>query len=106
MDALADAFPTIQCKVDEVKNTLYQMTAQRQASTCKDMVTFWDVFDFLEVEEKSSVNHSIVPKLIGLNLNQFAEIAATRRQKIPELKELRLLLKSGKIHRYIGQKNS
>ncbi|MBM7070583.1 toprim domain-containing protein [Shewanella sp. 202IG2-18] len=107
MDALADTFSVTQSKSEEIKDALYKMASQRQTATSKDnslLETFWDVYDFLEMEEVASVNHSRDPKLIAISLNQFAEVAASRKQKLPELNDLRRQLKLGKTHRYIGQK--
>ncbi|RLV58616.1 bifunctional DNA primase/helicase [Parashewanella curva] len=65
---------------------------------------FWEVYDFLEGENGCVVNHSRDPKFIAINLNQFSEEATVRKQKLPLLNELKVLLKDSKLHKFIGRK--
>ncbi len=65
---------------------------------------FWEVYDFLEGEDGMVVNHSRDPQYIAINLNQFAEEATVRKQKLPPLNELKVLLKECRAHKYLGRK--
>lgn len=40
-------------------------------------------------EHEQRLNHAINPELIAINLNQFAQYAADKRQQIPALSDLK-----------------
>ncbi|OBZ19670.1 bifunctional DNA primase/helicase [Pseudomonas protegens] len=81
------------------------MANERQAAITTDpqeLNDFWQVFDYLEsLPGAPLVNHSKNPGVIAINLNQFAEVAAEHRQRIPDLATLRRLLKDGRTHKLI-----
>ncbi|WP_439856441.1 toprim domain-containing protein [Pseudomonas yamanorum] len=72
------------------------MALERQSAISADhplVAEFWDVYDYLEsLGEGPQVNHSTDPKLIAINLNEFAELASIHRQNLADLKTLRSLL--------------
>ncbi|RLV60409.1 bifunctional DNA primase/helicase [Parashewanella curva] len=93
--------------VDQTIQVLKSMAKERQQVTSKEipqLQLFWDIFEFLESEQINSVNHARDPELIAINLNQFSEIASSRKQQMPILSELKRLLKLSKLHPFIGQK--
>ncbi|MBE8168100.1 MAG: toprim domain-containing protein [Shewanella sp.] len=65
---------------------------------------FWEIFDFLEGDNGKVVNHSRDPQYIAVNLNQFAEEATNRKQKLPLLNELKTLLKDCRTYKFVGRK--
>ncbi|RLV59465.1 bifunctional DNA primase/helicase [Parashewanella curva] len=107
MEAMAIIFQLPQWQVEETQQLLEAIAKERQQATSRDhpqLQLFWDVYEFLESEQVNSVNHARDPQLIAINLNQFAEAAAARKQHIPLLSELKRLLKISRIHSFIGQK--
>ncbi|RYV04141.1 bifunctional DNA primase/helicase [Shewanella sp. OPT22] len=65
---------------------------------------FWEVYEFLEGDDDKVVNHSRDPQFLAINLNQFAEESAVRKQKIPLLSDLKTLLKDSRTHKFVGRK--
>lgn len=72
------------------------MALERQSAISADhplVAEFWEVYEYLEsLGEGPQVNHSTDPKLIAINLNEFAELASIHRQNLADLKTLRSLL--------------
>ena len=100
MMALVDCLCLV-CPLDEnqVVTTHQQLTTmalERQSAISADhplVAEFWEVFEYLEsLGEGPQVNHSADPKLIAINLNEFAEKASVHRQNLADLKTLRALL--------------
>ncbi|KQW12003.1 toprim domain protein [Pseudomonas sp. Root401] len=98
--ALVDCLCLI-CPLDEnqrvtTHQALTAMALERQSAISADhplVAEFWDVYEYLEsLGEGPQVNHSIDPKLIAINLNDFAEKASDHRQNLADLKTLRTLL--------------
>lgn len=63
---------------------------------------FWDIFEFINGDDRPVLDHSQDDNLIAINLNHFAEIAFERRQSIPPLTELKRLLKNSRAHKFLG----
>ncbi|NWB91631.1 toprim domain-containing protein [Pseudomonas agarici] len=98
--ALVDCLSLV-CPLDEnqlatTHQALTIMALERQAAISADhplVAEFWQVYEYLEsLGEGPQVNHSTDPKLIAINLNEFAERASEHRQSLAELKILRTLL--------------
>lgn len=109
MMALVDCLCLI-CPLDEnqVVTTHQQLTAmamERQSAISADhplVAEFWEVYEYLEsLGEGPQVNHSIDPKLIAINLNEFAEKASEHRQNLADLKTLRPLLINSRSHKWL-----
>ena len=100
MLALLDCLRLV-CPLDEnqlatPQQHLVTMALERQSAISADhplVAEFWEVYDYLEsLGEGPQVNHSTDPKLIAINLNEFAEKAGEHRQNLADLKTLRALL--------------
>lgn len=98
--ALVDCLRLV-CPLDEnqvvtTQQALTVMALERQSAISADhplVAEFWEVFEYLEsLSEGPQVNHSTDPKLIAINLNDFAEKASEHRQNLADLKTLRGLL--------------
>lgn len=98
--ALVDCLRLV-CPLDEnqvvtTQQALTVMALERQSAISADhplVAEFWEVFEYLEsLGERPQVNHSTDPKLIAINLNEFAEKASEHRQNLADLKTLRGLL--------------
>ncbi|MEH6564594.1 MAG: toprim domain-containing protein [Halopseudomonas sp.] len=105
VDCLAHVVHLTDAQRIEVELTLKRMAVERQEAINADnsqVAEFWEAYEYLEsLSDEPKVNHSADPTLIAINLNEFAQLAANHRQQIPELKDLRKLLKDSRTHKYI-----
>lgn len=79
------------------------MAKERQLAINADhpmVVEFWELYEYLN-SHAGALNHSRNEGLIAVNLNDFAEAAANRRQKVPDLAELKRHLKTSKCPKFI-----
>jgi energy-coupling factor transporter ATP-binding protein EcfA2 len=107
--ALVDCLRLV-CALDDnqvatTQQALICMALERQAAISADhplVAEFWEVFEYLEsIGEGPQVNHSIDPKLIAINLNEFAEMASVHRQNLGDLKTLRGLLVNSRSRKWV-----
>jgi hypothetical protein len=107
--ALVDCLRLV-CPLDDnyvatTQQALMSMALERQAAISADhplVAEFWEVFEYLEsLGEGPQVNHSTDPKLIAINLNEFAEKASEHRQNLADLKTLRGLLVNSRSHKWL-----
>ena len=107
--ALVDCLRLV-CALDDnqvatTQQALMCMALERQAAISADhplVAEFWEVFEYLEsLGEGPQVNHSIDPKLIAINLNEFAEMASVHRQNLGDLKTLRGLLVNSRSRKWL-----
>ncbi|MGV6473561.1 toprim domain-containing protein [Azotobacter vinelandii] len=111
MMALVDCLRLVCPLTDEMLHVTQQqlmtMALERQAAINSDhplVAEFWEVYEYLEsTGESPQVNHSADPKLIAINLNQFAEKASEHRQNLADLKTLRPLLKDCRSHKLLHE---
>ncbi|MBB1625195.1 toprim domain-containing protein [Achromobacter sp. UMC71] len=88
---------------------LPQLAANRQQviGTDHPMVQdFWDSYSYLngDDEQAPALNHSCNDDEIAVNLNHFVEAAATHRQQVPALHELKKVLRTSRLHKFLGVK--
>ncbi len=91
-------------QISQTQTLLTQLAIEREYASGADhpqVQEFWDVYEFLEGEDGHIVNHSLDNQLIAINLNQFAEEAVARKQRMPLLSDLKTALKAGRKHKYI-----
>ena len=107
--ALVDCLRLV-CPLDDnhvatTHQALMVMALERQAAISADhplVAEFWEVYEYLEsLGEGPQVNHSTDPKLIAINLNEFAEKASEHRQNLADLKTLRGLLINSRSHKWL-----
>jgi len=107
--ALVDCLRLV-CPLDDnhvatTHQALMVMALERQAAISADhplVAEFWEVYEYLEsLGEGPQVNHSTDPKLIAINLNEFAEKANEHRQNLADLKTLRVLLVNSRSHKWL-----
>lgn len=93
--------------VKQIHLEIMILAQQRQQAISDDhplIAEFWDVFDYLEnLEEESSVNHSLDPDFIAINLNEMYEKAAIRRQSLAEPRVLRALLEDSRRYKLVAK---
>lgn len=107
--ALVDCLRLV-CPLDEnqvvtTQQALTVMALERQSAISADhplVAEFWEVYEYLEsLGEGPQVNHSTDPKLIAINLNEFAEKASEHRQNLADLKTLRGLLVNSRSRKWL-----
>jgi hypothetical protein len=64
------------------------------------VVEFWELYEYLN-NFAGGLNHSRNEGLIAVNLNDFAKEAAEKRQKVPDLTELKRHLKTSKCPKFV-----
>lgn len=110
MMALADALNTLikvnDNIIDETKRMIKSLALERQQSINADhplVQEFWDVFDYLngDKDKVQKLNHSKDPELVAINLNHFIQEAVENKQQMPPINELKRVLKSSRIHKFI-----
>lgn len=110
--ALVDALgEVLQLSAEQAKaahDQIVTMAVARQQAINADhkfVQEFWETFDFLnEGPGGQRIDHSRDPLLIAVNLNQFAEAAAERRQPIPPMTELKQHLRTSRARRFVEVK--
>lgn len=111
--ALADALTLIIKLEDyilqETKALIEQLAVERQKAINADhpaVAAFFEVYEYLNgFESDAQLNHSKDPNFIAINLNQFVQMATEHKQQIPQLDELKRVLKTGRSHKFIDIKS-
>jgi len=108
VDALGLVVPLTHERIDAVRETLVEMAISRQRAINADhpvVQEFWDMFEYLDGDvDEPRLNHSFDEKLIAVNLNHFATVAADRRQTTPPLADLKRYLRTSRSRRFIEVK--
>ena len=63
---------------------------------------FWEVFDYIEdrAEGHAKLNHARKDGVIAVNLNEFVAKADAYRQPIPDMNDLKKLLRSSRARKF------
>jgi hypothetical protein len=107
LDGLCKVLPITDEQAAQVHEEIGRMAEERQQAINADhpMVReFWDCFEFLNGplgDVPGTLNHSRKKDLIAVNLNEFIEMAANKRQQVPPISELKRLLKSSKSPKFL-----
>ncbi|PTB19570.1 bifunctional DNA primase/helicase [Trinickia symbiotica] len=108
VDALACVVPLGEERAESVRSALAKFAAQRQRAINADhpiVQEFWDMFEYLDGDSgEPRLNHSADEKLIAVNLNHFATVAADRRQTVPPLTDLKRHLRTSRTRRFLEVK--
>ncbi|XPV75167.1 MAG: toprim domain-containing protein [Desulfovibrio sp.] len=107
--ALAVLFPTMdQTKIDNLKQYIYDRALAREQRLAADhpvIEAFWDSYNYLNEDhhtvQQGFLNHSVDPKTIAINLNQFRQLCQQQGQELPDLKQLKALLPHSRRHKFI-----
>lgn len=103
-DALATIVPITAEQLEALKKQWITMAEERQQVINNDHILvqeFWEAFDYMNKGEIEALNHSRNPDEIAVNLNHFAEEAATRKQQIPTLRDLKKVLKTSARRKFM-----
>lgn len=91
-----------------VMEEIVAMAEERQHAINADhprVQEFWEIFDYIESRNTGySLNHSKDDSLIAVNLNDFVQKAENARQQIPEMAELKKMLRTSRSRKFIDYK--
>jgi hypothetical protein len=65
---------------------------------------FWEIVDFLDGDDAPILNHARDPNEVAINLNHFVQVAADKRQQIPDMSRLKKVLKTSRFRKFIDIK--
>ncbi|MFY9327825.1 MAG: toprim domain-containing protein [Georgfuchsia sp.] len=108
VDALALVLPLGSTEREMTLAFIEDMTAERQEAINSDhpiVEEFWNTYEFLNGEDETPLlNHSrkFADGEIAINLNHFLQVAADRRQQVPDLRELKKLLKTSRARKFVA----
>lgn len=107
--ALVDALRHVVKFSDEayvaVLDEITAMAIARQAAINDDhprIQEFWELYDFIESKSDDApvLNHSREPTEIAINLNDFVAKADAFRQQVPDMREIKKLLRTSRERRF------
>lgn len=108
VDCLQRVVPMSDEQRDLVHEEIAAMALERQRAIDSDhpMVReFWDLVEYLNGmplrEPGGALNHSRKAAFVAINLNEFVEMAANKRQQVPNLTELKRVLPTSKSPKFI-----
>ena len=106
-DCLQLVVPMNDGQATQVRSEIARMALERQAAINADhplVREFWDLVEFLNGplgETGGKLNHSRKSAFFAVNLNEFVEMAANKRQQLPNLGELKRVLKTSKSPKFL-----
>lgn len=114
VNALPIACPITESQRTEAIQLLAVLAKERERDLARDhplVERFWEAYEYLngtgtgeldgDEDCLASLNHSRDPDQIAINLNHFVEVAAEKRQQIPDLHDLKRLLKTSRKYKFV-----
>lgn len=106
VDALAHVIEMRDETVASVHAEIVRMAEERQHTINDDhprIQEFWEVVDFIESKDDTTplLNHSRDEKRIAINLNEFVAKADAFRQQIPDMREIKKLLRTSRERKFV-----
>jgi len=107
VDALQLVVPLSDERADLVHAEVARMAQERQEAINADhplVREFWDMVEFLNGplgDAGGKLNHSRKSAFFAINLNEFVETAANKRQQLPNLSDLKRVLKTSKSPKFL-----
>ena len=109
VDALSHVVHIGNVEREQTHAFVEEMAAERQEAINADhpaVQTFWETYEFLNgTDDTPRLNHARKEEqLIAINLNHFVAVASDFRQQIPDMSELKKLLKTSRTRKFTGIK--
>lgn len=106
VDALAHIIEMREETVSSVHAEIVRMAEERQHTINDDhprIQEFWEVVDFIESKDDAVplLNHSRDESRIAINLNEFVAKADAFRQQIPDMREIKKLLRTSRERKFV-----
>lgn len=107
VDALVHVVPIGAAELRQTQAFIEDMALERQESINDDhpvVQEFWDAYDYLNGDGEVGLlnHHRKSDALIGINLPHFVQLASERRQPLPALRDLKKLLKTSRVRKFVG----
>lgn len=107
VEALAHVVEMRPETIDAVHTEIVRMAAERQQAINADhpkVQEFWEVFDYIEdrTTPDNKLNHSRKDGVVALNLNEFVAKADAYRQPIPDMNEIKKLLRTSRTRKFVN----
>ena len=108
VECLSVVIPINDTMLDAARDEVVEMAVARQQSINADhpdVQAFWETYEYMNGDDMEPyLNHSCDPDLIAVNLNQFVQRAAEKKQQIPLLSDLKKLLKNSRKRKFVETK--
>lgn len=107
VDALAAIVQLSEERKLSVHDELIDMARARQQAINADhplVQEFWEIVDFLDGDDAPILNHARDPNEVAINLNHFVQVAADKRQQIPDMSRLKKVLKTSRFRKFVDVK--
>lgn len=108
VEALNVVLPIDEAMLDAARDEVVEMAVSRQQAINADhpdVQAFWEAYEYMNGDDlEPRLNHSNDPELIAINLNQFVQYAAEKKQQIPLLVDLKKLLKTSRKRKFVETK--
>ena len=106
VDALAHLIEMRPESIEAVHAEIIRMAGERQTAINADhpkVQEFWEVFDYIEDRSApdNKLNHARKDGVIALNLNEFVAKADAYRQPIPDMNEIKKLLRTSRARKFM-----
>lgn len=106
VDALSHVVDMRPDTIELVHAEIIRMAEERQQAINADhpkVQDFWEVFDYIEdrAAPDARLNHSRDEKNIAVNLNEFIAKADVYRQPIPDMNEIKKLLRTSRVRKFV-----
>lgn len=108
--AMVDALAIVLEMRDDTRHSVHdeivRMAIERQLALNADhplIQEFWEIVDFIESKDDTTplLNHSRDENRIAINLNEFVAKADALRQQIPDMREIKKLLRTSRERKFI-----
>jgi hypothetical protein len=106
VDALAQLVPIGASELRQTQTFIEDMALERQESINDDhpvVQEFWDAYDYINGDDEVGIlnHHRKSSELIAINFPHFIQVASERRQQLPDLRDLKKLLKTSRVRKFI-----
>lgn len=106
VDALRLVLPLAADQIAQAQAFIEDMVVERQEAINSDhpaVQEFWEAYDYLNGDDETPrLNHARKgDQEIAVSLPHFYEVALERRQQVPELRELKKLLKTSRSRKFL-----
>lgn len=107
VEALAHVVDMRPETIDAVHAEIVRMAEERQQAINADhpkVQEFWEVFDYIEdrAAPDCKLNHARKDGTVAINLNEFVAKADAFRQPIPDMNEIKKLLRTSRARKFIN----
>ena len=92
------------CDAKRILETMARERIEQLGSDHPQVQQFWDAFEYMNVSRNASFSlnhHDQDAQSIAINLNEVYKVAARNYQSLPDINEMRNLLRSSRRYKFI-----